>query len=117
MAGGFQRACPNSYAVKLLSETRLNGFDAAVAVVSCGVSPTTAGKTSETALIVVVKGLADIYTIQWAERSAPSNTPLQIDISKWQDRFKALNPIKLCPRVAGEKAPYPSCVGGEKSPT
>jgi hypothetical protein len=117
MAGGFKHACPSSYAVVLLSETRLNGSDAAVAVVSCGVSPTTAGKMSESALIAVVKGQTDVYTVQWAERAARSDMPMQIDVGKWQDRFKALNPIKLCPIVPGEKAPYPSCVGGEKSAT
>lgn len=116
MAAGFQRACPNSYGVKLLSEAKLSGFDAAVAVVSCGVSPTTAGKTSESALIAVLKGQADVYTIQWAERGTPSNVPIQIDVSKWQERFNLLNPIKLCPIIAGEKAPYPSCTGGARSP-
>ncbi|MEH2622036.1 hypothetical protein V1292_000091 [Bradyrhizobium sp. AZCC 1719] len=117
LAGGFKVACPSSYSVTLLSENKLNGYDAAVAVVSCGVSPTTAGKTSETALIAVIKGQTDVYTVQWAERAAPSNIPMQIDVGKWQDRFKTLSPIKLCPIVPGEKAPYPSCVGGEKSAT
>jgi len=117
MAGGFKHACPSSYAVVLLSETKLNGFDAAVAVVSCGVSPTTAGKMSESALIAVVKGQTDVYTVQWAERAARSDIPIQINVWKWQDRFKALNPIVLCPIVAGEQAPYPSCVGsGRKEP-
>ncbi len=117
MAGGFQRACPSSFAAKMLQENKLNGFDAAVAVVSCGASPTTQGKTSESALIVVVKGQTEIYTIQWAERAARSDTPIPIELTKWQDRFKLLNPIKLCPIVPGERAPYPSCVGGERPPT
>lgn len=117
MAGGFQRACPGSFAAEILTESKLSGFDAAVAVVSCGVSPTTGGKTSESALIAVVKGQTDLYTIQWAERSARSDTPIRIEKSKWQDRFKLLNPIKLCPIIPGERAPYSSCVGGEKSPT
>lgn len=117
MAAGFQRACPNSFTAQILMDSKLSGFDAAVAVVSCGVSPTTAGKTSESALIAVVKGRADIYTVQWAERAAPSDTPIPIEMSKWQNRFKLLNPIKLCPIIPGEKMPYPSCIGGEKSPT
>jgi hypothetical protein len=116
MAGGYKRACPESYAAKVLSQTPLDGFETSVAVVSCGVSPATAGKTSESAMIVVVKGQTEIYTVQWAERGSPSATPMQIDDAKWLDRFKALGPIKLCPIIPGEKAPYPSCVGGGKSP-
>lgn len=117
MAAGFKRACPSSFGAQGLSETPIGGFDAAVAVVSCGVSPTTAGKTSETALIAVIKGQADFYTIQWAERAAPSDTPLPIEVKKWSDRFKEMGPLKLCPIVPGEKAPFPSCVGdGQKKP-
>lgn len=117
MAGGFKRACPGSFGTQIVNETKVSGFDAVAAVVSCGVSPTTAGKTSETALMVVIKGQADIYTVQWAERAAPSNLPIPTDIAKWSDRYIRLGPLKLCPIVAGERAPYPSCVGsGEKPP-
>jgi hypothetical protein len=118
MAGGFKRACPNSFNAQIMSESPIGGFDAAVAVVSCGVSPTTAGRTSETALIAVIKGQADFYTVQWAERTEPSNVPLPIDLKKWTDRFKTLGPVRLCPIVPGEQAPYRSCVGdGFKQPT
>lgn len=116
IAAGFQQACPSSYGAKILSEAKISGFDAIVAVLSCGVSPTTAGKTSESALIAVIKGQADVYTIQWAEHGALSRSPIQVDEAKWQGRFNALAPIKLCPIVAGETAPYPSCVGGQKPP-
>ncbi len=117
LAGGFKRACPGSFGAHIIDETKVSGFDAVAAVVSCGVSPTTAGKTSETALMVVIKGQADVYTVQWAERAAPSNLPIPVDVAKWSDRYKRLGPFKLCPVVAGERAPYPSCVGsGEKSP-
>lgn len=116
LAAHFRRGCPFSYAAKKLSEPGVDGYETATAVVSCGVLPTTAGKTSETTMIVVIKGKADIYTVQWAERGAPSDQPMKIDATKWQDRLKALNPIKLCPKIPGEKAPYPSCAGGQKSP-
>lgn len=115
MASSFQHACPSSYGAKIMSEAKLSGFDAVVAVLSCGVSPTTAGKTSESALIAVIKGQADVYTIQWAEHGALSRSPIQVDEAKWQGRLNALAPIKLCPIVVGEKAPYPSCTGGQKS--
>ena len=63
-------------------------------------------------LIIAIKGERDYYTIQWAERSGASTTPIQFDEKKWMERLKRLTPVKLCPIVPGETAPYPSCVGG-----
>ena len=118
MAGGFKRACPASFGAQIINENKVSGFEAIAAVVSCGVSPTTGGKTSETALMVVIKGQADIYTVQWAERASPSQVPIRADIWKSSDRYKMLGPLKLCPIVPGEQAPYPSCAGsGGKAPT
>ncbi|MEO6918930.1 MAG: hypothetical protein ABI171_07965 [Collimonas sp.] len=110
MAAGFQRACPASFSAQGIAAGKLSGYDSFVMVASCGTSPTTGGKTSEAAMIAVIKGQSDYYTIQWAERAAPSATPIVIDVSKWTEKFRQLNPIKLCPIVAGEAAPYPSCV-------
>jgi hypothetical protein len=109
-ADAFRRVCPNSFAAKGIWDGKLSGFETLVAVVSCGSYSSAAGKTSETALIAVIKGQADFYTVQWAERGEPSEAPMAIDTPKWEGRFKALNPIKLCPRVPGEMPPYPSCV-------
>jgi len=62
-------------------------------------------------LIVAVKGIADYYTIQWAERTPSSAENLTIDDAKWKGRLDKLTPIRICPIVGGEKAPYPSCLG------
>lgn len=110
MAGGFKRACPNSFSASNVSEEKISGYDGFIAILSCGISPSTAGRTSESALIAVIKGESDYYTVQWAERAEPSSTPIAINTAKWAERFKRLAPIKLCPRVPGEAAPYPSCV-------
>ncbi|AIY40777.1 hypothetical protein LT85_1619 [Collimonas arenae] len=110
MAAGFQRACPASFSAQGIAAGKLSGYDSFVMVASCGTSPTTGGKTSEAAIIAVIKGQSDYYTIQWAERAAPSATPIAVDVNKWTEKFRQLNPIKLCPIVAGEAAPYPSCV-------
>ena len=70
-----------------------------------------ADKRSEVALIVAVRGSADVYTIQWAER-APGAAKPAIDAKwqdKWKDRLSKLNPIMFCTIVPGEAAPYPSC--------
>lgn len=60
---------------------------------------------------LAVKGQSDYYTIQWAERGAASKSPIKVDDAKWQGRLNQLAPIKLCPVIPGEAAPYPSCVG------
>ena len=67
-----------------------------------------ADKRSETALIIAVRGSADVYTIQWAERGPGADKPA-LDDAKWRDRLSKLNPIMFCAIVPGEAAPYPSC--------
>jgi len=60
-------------------------------------------------LLIVVEGVKDYYTIQWAERGDASELPLKFESAKWTGRFKKLLPIKLCSLLPGEAAPYPSC--------
>jgi len=109
MAGGFKRACPDSYTATGLGEIKFGNHDGFVAVVSCGVANPVGESYSESMLLIVIKGESDYYTIQWAERGETSKTPIKFDNAKWGDRLKKLTPIKLCPIVAGEQAPYPSC--------
>ncbi len=103
MVEGFKHSCPFSFSTQVLNDSPISGFDAAVAVASCGTATGTAGKTSEAALIAVIKGLNDFYTVQWAERATPSNGPIPIDVQEWTDRFKALGPITLAPEAEGRK--------------
>jgi hypothetical protein len=110
IASGFKRACPETFAVKPMGGTRISGQDAFVAVASCGKVDTSAETHSETALIVSIKGARDVYTIQWAERTAASAENLTIDEALWKERLAKLAPIHVCPIVPGETAPYPSCV-------
>jgi hypothetical protein len=110
IASGFKRACPFTFFTKGFGAIKISGQDAFVALASCGTAPSGADKHSETALVIAIQGAADYYTIQWAERGPPSDQPLTPDDATWMDRFKKLNPIKICPRVAGEAAPYPSCM-------
>jgi hypothetical protein len=58
--------------------------------------------------IVAVRGSADVYTIQWAERGPGADKPA-VDDAKWRDRLSKLDPIMFCAIVPGEAAPYPSC--------
>lgn len=110
IAGGFKRACPDSFSTTGLGEVKFDNHDAFAAVVSCGIAMPTGEPYSESMLLIVIKGANDYFTIQWAERSAASKTPIAFDNAKWTDRLKRLTPVKLCPIVPGERAPYPSCV-------
>lgn len=110
MANGFKRTCPDSYSATDLGETKFGNHDAFASVVSCGIAIPTGEPYSESMLLVVIKGENDYYTIQWSERGDASKTPIKFDSVKWMDRMKKLEPIKLCPIVPDETAPYPSCV-------
>ena len=110
MAGGFKNACPASFSGAALGAFKLGAHDAFGAVISCGIANPAGEPYSESMLLIVIKGQSDYYTIQWAERGAASKLPIKMDDAKWQGRLKQLAPIKLCPVVPGEAAPYPSCV-------
>ncbi|MFL9881029.1 hypothetical protein PQR63_21700 [Herbaspirillum rhizosphaerae] len=110
IAAGFRRACSDSFSQRKMSEGIVNGYEQYIMIVSCGQSPATAGRTSEAALVIVIKGERDYYTVQWAERGMPSALPMRIDMAKWISRYQQLAPVRLCARVAGEKEPYPSCL-------
>jgi hypothetical protein len=109
MVGGFKSACPDTFAAQGFGPTKFGDQDAYVAVASCGRVEASADKHSEVALIVTVKGSADYYTLQWAERG-PAAGRTVIDEAKWLARLRQLQPIRLCPIVPDETAPYPSCV-------
>jgi hypothetical protein len=109
IAGGFKSACPDTFVAKGLGPAKFGDQKAYAAVASCGSVVSAPDKHSETALVVAVKGSADYYTLQWAERTPASGKPV-IDEAKWQERLRQLQPIRLCPIVPGEAAPYPSCV-------
>lgn len=111
IAAGFQKACPATFAVKPLGQTTISNQEAFVAVASCGKVDTSAEKHSETALILAIKGTADIYTVQWAERTPASAENLTIDEKKWADRLAKLTPVRVCAIKPGEEPPYPSCSG------
>lgn len=109
MASGFKRACPDSYTATSLGEIKFGSHDGFVAVISCGIANPVGEPYSESMLLIVIKGESDYYTVQWAERGEASKTPIKFDDAKWVEKMKRLAPIKLCPIVPGEKAPYPSC--------
>lgn len=110
IVGGFKSACPDSFAAGGFGPTRFGDQEAFVAVAGCGRVEQAPDRHSEIALVIAVKGSADYYTFQWAERTAATAKPV-IEEAKWLERLRQLQPIRLCPIVRGERAPYPSCVG------
>ncbi|MGV0986538.1 MAG: hypothetical protein ACOYB2_18475 [Limnohabitans sp.] len=108
VASGFRSACPSSFAARSFGTLKISGHDAFVALFGCGTVSAEPAR-SEIAMVLAVKGVHDYYTIQWAERAAPSSS-LILDGEKWIERLKVLNPIKVCDRVPNEPAPYPSCI-------
>ncbi|MDX2308313.1 MAG: hypothetical protein NW216_08760 [Hyphomicrobium sp.] len=109
IAKGFKKACPETFATSDLGEIEFDDYDAHAAIVGCGA----VGGHSEVAMIIAVEGSADYYTIQWAERGAPLDGPPEFDESVWSERRERLKPIRICERVPGENAPFPSCAAGE----
>ncbi|MFT3730173.1 MAG: hypothetical protein QM780_01940 [Hyphomicrobium sp.] len=110
IASGFQKACPATFNVKPMGPVTISGQDGFVAIASCGKVEASADKHSETALIIAIKGTADVYTIQWAERTPANAENLTIDESKWKARLSKLAPVRLCAIKPGEAPPYPSCI-------
>lgn len=107
----YRRACPGSLAVMDL-DAKFKGLEARAGVVSCGTVRSAQESQSESMLFVVLKGTEDYYTIQWATSGPASPTALHLQRKEWVHRLQQLEPIKLCPRLAGEGPPYPSCIGG-----
>lgn len=105
----FRKACPETFNGTLLGEVKISGHDGYGLVASCGSLNSEGTVHSETAMMIAIKGQADYYTVQWAERTGASKSPIAFDQNKWMERLKKLSPIRLCPIIAGEKPPFPSC--------
>jgi hypothetical protein len=109
IAGNFQRACPQTFAAQSLGSLKVGAYDAFAALMGCG-SVTSGIPRSEIAVVVAIKGAADYYTLQWAERGPATQKAPALDTGKWVARVKQFDPVKLCARVPNEQAPYPSCI-------
>ena len=114
MTAGIKSSCPQTFAFENIGPMQVSGAPAYLALVSCGRIADQGGAQgvfhSETAMLVAIQGSEDLYTLQWAERARSSESPLPFDDAKWQARLTTLRPIRLCTRVEGEQAPYPSCL-------
>jgi hypothetical protein len=111
MAEHFRKNCPDTFSTEVLGAQPVDGYATYQVIASCGHQQAGAEAYSETAIILAVKGSADYYTLQWVERGKDSKRPLTLDTTYWSKQFAQLRPIRLCPIVLGEAAPYPSCAG------
>jgi hypothetical protein len=110
IVAGFKKACPDTFSDKVLGALKVSGArEAFAAWAGCGTESSDGSPHAESALLIAIKGTADYYTIQWAERGPASARPIAFDEAMWKDRLNKLGPIKLCPIKPGEGAPYPSC--------
>jgi hypothetical protein len=103
---GYQAACPGTFAARSFPAPRVKGAVSAFSgYLGCG---TVDGK-SEQMVFVVVQGKEDLYTVQWAEKGPASDKPPEVDPTKWKPRADTLALTRVCDKVPGEAAPYPSC--------
>ena len=110
IAAGFQKACPDSFSASALDSPTVDGHATFAAIMSCGRNAQGAGAQSETAVVLVIKGTQDYYTVQWAEHGQAQSAPLQLDAAKWSQRLGELLPIHICEKLPGETSPFPSCL-------
>lgn len=109
LARGFQIHCPDSYVQLELGAQAGVAEPSFVTVASCG-RVTSGGKAhSETAVMLAIKGTEDYYILQWVERGRDSTHPPTLDGRYWAAKLAQLGPVRLCPIVPGEAAPYLSC--------
>jgi hypothetical protein len=109
MSADFQRNCPDTFSTEAPGSQKVDGYDAYEVIVSCGRVQSGKESYSESAVMLTVKGSSDYYTLQWTERGRDSAQGRPIDVAYWAKQLARLNPIRLCPIVPGEGAPYSSC--------
>lgn len=111
LARGFQVHCPDTYVLLELGPQAGISQPSFVTVVGCG-RVTSGGKAhSEIAVMLAIQGTDDYYTLQWVERGRDSAHPPTLDSRYWAAKLAQLGPVRICPIVPGEAAPYTSCAG------
>lgn len=109
LAEGFRSSCPDTFAVGRPERVTVEGArDALRFTVGCGRSPTTAGRTSEVATMLVFLGERNGYTLQWAWRGPAKAGPADLTPPR-AEMIEAMGSVRLCRQLPGEAAPYPSC--------
>lgn len=107
IGNSYQAVCPDTFSARTFAAPKVKGASEVYSgYLGCG--DNTKGQ-SEAVVFVVLKGAEEIYTVQWAEHGPVQAKPMDPDLAHWQPRIGALGQARVCDKVPGEKAPYPSC--------
>lgn len=109
IAQGYRDDCPDTFAAADLGETVVTGHPAQLAVVGCGVQGKERPAHGEQTLIIAIQGEQDLYTLQWAERTAPARLKPRFDTDRLQARVTELMPLRLC-ATTREQPPFADCL-------
>lgn len=103
---GYRAACPDTFSARSFPAPKIKGaVQAFGGYLGCG----TVDGHSEEMVFVIVQGKADLFTVQWAARGPAKASPIVVDAAIWKPRADALALTRICDKVPGEAAPYPSC--------
>lgn len=111
----FQAMCPDTLEQTYFGSMDVPGSerDAYSGWNSCGTVLGSDPARSEHELAVAVSGPSGMYVLGWRVRGAAVDDRLDIDEDALEAKLQVLTTgIEVCPMVAGEVAPYPSCIGG-----
>jgi hypothetical protein len=115
LGGVFQEQCPDTLEQTYFGSVDVPGSErgAYSGWNSCGTVLGSDPARSEELLSVAVSGPSGMYVLGWGLRGAAIDDRMDIDDELLEARLKLLTTgIRVCPVVAGEAAPYPSCIGG-----
>jgi hypothetical protein len=105
-----QQICPSTFSGARLPADAVAKYSGTVILIGCGGFVQSGQEHSEATLIITLKGDQDYYTVQWAQRGPGIAGPIVFDKYIWADRLQQLLPVRVCDKVEGEAAPYPSCI-------
>lgn len=110
LARGYQEACPRDFSATAIPAPAVDGAAEVFAGhLSCAELP--GAGYGEAMVFIVARAGPDVFTFQWARRARPGGVEL-INGNVWRGKLETLaTGLRLCPRVEGEAAPYPSCTG------
>lgn len=107
---GYRKACPDTFVSRPLNDSAPKPNEPALFFIGCGkVAVPNDKPRSEAVLVGFFASPKGIYSVQWAERGPAEDKAPAFDEGKWKPRLDALRTARLCDRVPGEAAPYPSC--------
>eukprot|EP01035_Chromulina_nebulosa_P041456 gene41456-56084_t len=98
MAGSFhsrfQTACPESVTAISFGRYAIDGRPSMGLFLGCGRVETSQGMVSETAVIMIIQGERDIYSLQWATHDTPQDAPPEFVAATWKPRIDQLAPLR-----------------------